>query len=61
MRSINKQSESIEISENMIEMKLATLKPEKLHVLDKIHPILLKELSFEVSESLKVIFETSLR
>ena len=58
---INKQLESIEISENMIEMKLAALKPGKSPGPDKIHPRLLKELLFEVSEPLKVIFETSLR
>ena len=61
VRGINKQLESIEISENMIEIKLAALKPGKSSGIDKIHTRLLKELSFEVSEPLKVIFETSLR
>ena len=61
VRGINKQLESIEISENMIEMKLAALQPGKSSGLDKIHTRLLKELLFEVSEPLKVIFETSLR
>ena len=61
VRGINKQLEFIDISENMIEMKLAAMKPGKPHGLDKIHPRLPKELSFEVSEPLKVIFETSLR
>ena len=51
----------MKLAKNMIEIKLATLKPEKLHILDKIHPRLLKELSFEVGEPLKVIFETLLR
>ena len=45
VRGINKQLESIEISENMIEMKLAALKPGKSSGLDKIHTRLLKELS----------------
>ena len=45
----------------MIEMKLVALKLGKSPGLDKIHPRLLKELSFELSEPLKVIFETSLR
>ena len=51
----------LKLAKNMIEIKLATLKPEKLPILDKIHPRLLKELSFEVGEPLKVIFETLLR
>ena len=42
-------------------VKIAALKPGKSSGLDKIHTRLLKELSFEVSEPLKVIFETSLR
>ena len=42
-------------------MKLAALKPGRSPGLDKIYTRLLKELSFEVSEPLKVIFETSLR
>ena len=61
VRGIYKQRESIEISENKIEMKLAALKPVKSPGLDEIYPKLLKELLFEVSEPLKVKFETSLR
>ena len=56
VKGINKQLECIEIYENMIEMKLAALKPGKSPGLDKIHTRLIKELSFEVSEPLKVIF-----
>ena len=45
----------------MIEMKIAALKHGKSPGLNKIHPRLLKERSFEVSDPLKIIFETSLR
>ena len=54
VRGINKQLESIEISENMIEMKLAALKPVKSSGQDKIHTRLLKELIHKNNHRIEV-------